>query len=356
VGERLADDATRGWESGCEASILDLSKLLRSGPMTTSHKLEFDLWQLEVFRTVVAAGSLTKGARQVGLTQSAVSQVVANLEKAMGVALLDREMRPVQATPAGRLLVEKAHGLLEQARQLERAVRSTSHHAIPVLRIAMVASLTTTLGADFVRELSKSVKRCTLFANLPGVGEQQFQAREVDLLIGVDLLKEGEATMTIPLLIEPYILALPTEWKLDVRSLADLKGRNFIRHTHRTSAGRQVEHLIRQLRLEFPREFESDAADTIATMVSAGLGWSITTPLMALQTRERMAGIRLLGLPGVAARRRIDLYARKSELGSIPQEVAYVLHVLLRDRIAPSLRAIAPWMGDQLHVFDQQRA
>jgi DNA-binding transcriptional LysR family regulator len=322
--------------------------------MTTPQKLGFDLWQLEVFRTVVATGSLTKGGRQLGLTQSAVSQVVANLEKVMGVALLDRDTRPVQATTAGRLLVEKAHDLLEQARHLETAIRSASHQAIPVLRISMVASLTTTLGPDFVRELGKSVKRCALFANLRGVSEKQFQAREIDVLIGVDLLKEVDGAITIPLLIEPYILALPAEWDLDVRSLADLKGRNFIRYTHRTSAGRQVEQVIRQLRLEFPREFESDTADTIATMVSAGLGWSITTPLMALQTKERMTGVRLLPLPGIKLRRRIDLYSR-NELGSIPQEVAYVLYVLLRDQIAPRLHVIAPRMGDQLHVFEQAR-
>jgi DNA-binding transcriptional LysR family regulator len=323
--------------------------------MTTSQKLGFDLWQLEIFRTVVATGSLTKGARRVGLTQSAVSQVVANLEKAMGVTLLDRDIRPVQATTAGRLLMEKAHDLLEQARELETAVKSSAHHVIPTLRISMVASLTTTLGPDFVRELGKSVKRCSLFANMRGISEEQFQAREIDILIGVDLLREVDAAITIPLLIEPYALALPAEWDIEVRSLADLKGRNFIRYTHRTSAGRQVEQVIRQLRLEFPREFESDTADTIATMVSAGLGWSITTPLMALQTKERMTGVRLLPLPGIKIRRRIDLYSRKSELGAIPQEVAHVLHVLLRDKIAPSLHAIAPWMGDQFHVFEQPR-
>jgi DNA-binding transcriptional LysR family regulator len=319
-------------------------------------KLGFDLWQLEVFRTVVGTGSLTKCARQVGLTQSAVSQVVANVERAMGTPLLDRDTRPVRATPAGRLLVEKAHDILEMARELEVSVRSTSHHAVPALRIAMIASLTTTLGPDFVRELGKSVKRCALFANLRGVSEQQFHAREIDILIGVDLLEEMEAGVTIPLLIEPYALALPAAWDVEVRSLADLKGRTFIRHTHRTSAGRQVEQAIRRLRLDFPREFESDTADTIATMVSAGLGWSITTPLMALQTKERMAGVRLLPLPGLRLRRRIDLHARRAELGSLPQAVARVLQRLLRDGIAPELHAVAPWMGDQLHIYDEPAA
>lgn len=323
--------------------------------MTTSPKLGFDLWQLEVFRTIVAAGSLTKGAQQVGLTQSAVSQVVTNLEKAMGVVLLDREIRPVQATMAGRLLVERAHDLLERARQLETVVRSISHDTIPILRIAMVSSLTTTLGPDFVRQLSKSVKQCALFANLRGVSDQQFLAREIDLLIGIDQLKDLDAITTIPLMTEPFILALPKEWGLDVKRLSDLKGRKFIRSTQRTSAGRQIEQALSQMRLDFPREFESDTVDTIAAMMSAGLGWSITTPLMVHQSKDRMAGVIFQPLPGINLRRRLDLYARKSELGSIPQQVAHVLHVLLRDRIAPHLQAIAPWMGSQFQLYESQR-
>src|SRR5262249_861858 len=146
-------------------------------------------------------------------------------------------------------------------------------------------------------ELAQSFKRCALFANLRGVSEQQFHRREIDILIGVDLLKDSEGTVTIPLLIEPFSLLLPDRWGKPVKPLADRQGLIFIRHSQRTSAGRQIEQAIRQRRMDFPREFESDTADTIATMVSAGLGWSITTPLIALQTKERLRGTRLEPLP-----------------------------------------------------------
>src|SRR6202012_3689257 len=121
--------------------------------------------------------------------------------------------------------------------------------------------------------------------------------------------------VAIPLFIEPFILALPEAWQLDVRSFDDLKGRKFLRHTLRTSAGHQIEQMLRHRRIDFPKEFESETVDTIATMMSAGVGWSITSPLMALQSKERLHGVKLLPLPGNPLRRRIDLYCRKAELG-----------------------------------------
>lgn len=320
-----------------------------------AQKFPFDLWQLQIFNAVVVAGGLTKASRELGISQSAISQALANLEEAMGITLIDRTTRPLQTTTAGRLLAERSQALLQDAHELEAIMRSTSYHSAPVLRISMIASLTTTLGTELVKELTKSVKRCALFANLRGVSEEQFNSREIDILIGVDMLKDADGVQSIPLVIEPCVLALPGEWDIEVNSLADLRGLNFIRHTHRTSAGRQIERTIRQLRLDFPRNFESDTVDTIASMIAGGLGWSITTPLMALQVQDRFRGVVLKPLPRVKARRRIDLYARKAELGPIPQRVAHELAHLLRANILPRLRDFLPWVAADFLVIEQPR-
>ena len=158
--------------------------------MTARQTLAFDLRQLAVYCSVVETGSMTRGARQLGLTQSAASQLVAALEKAMGVPLIDRDTRPVRATMAGRLLAERGQELLRQAHELDTAVRLNARDAIPALRIAMIDSLSTTLGPDFIRELRKSFPRCALIANPRELSEQQFNARQIDMIVGVDFLQE----------------------------------------------------------------------------------------------------------------------------------------------------------------------
>ncbi|MCS0602863.1 LysR family transcriptional regulator [Streptomyces sp. LP11] len=63
---------------------------------------------LRVFVAVCRAGSLSSVARDLGRTQSAVSQHVKRLERETGVALLERQPRGVVPTQAGRILEEAA--------------------------------------------------------------------------------------------------------------------------------------------------------------------------------------------------------------------------------------------------------
>ena len=66
------------------------------------------LRQLEIFRSVVRAGTLSGAARELGLTQPAVSMQMKSLEKEVGVELLARGGRVQQPTPAGEALDEYA--------------------------------------------------------------------------------------------------------------------------------------------------------------------------------------------------------------------------------------------------------
>ncbi|MFB7932577.1 LysR family transcriptional regulator [Streptomyces sp. NPDC056039] len=66
------------------------------------------LEDLRVFVAVCLAGSLSAVARELGRTQSAVSQHVNRLERETGVSLLERRPRGVVPTPAGRVLRDAA--------------------------------------------------------------------------------------------------------------------------------------------------------------------------------------------------------------------------------------------------------
>ena len=59
---------------------------------------------LITFKTLVETGSFTQTARQLGLTQPAVSQHIQKLEKGLGQVLLIRHGRSTELTDAGQLL------------------------------------------------------------------------------------------------------------------------------------------------------------------------------------------------------------------------------------------------------------
>jgi DNA-binding transcriptional LysR family regulator len=74
------------------------------------------------FARVVAAGSYAEAARRMGLTRSAVSKAVTELEQILGVRLLDRTTRRVTPTEAGRAYYERVTSILADVESTESAV------------------------------------------------------------------------------------------------------------------------------------------------------------------------------------------------------------------------------------------
>src|SRR4051812_37155446 len=80
--------------------------------------MRFDIADLSLFRHVVEAGSITRGADRAHLALAAASTRIRNMEQALGAPLLVRARQGVTLTPAGRTLVQHARTILEQAERL----------------------------------------------------------------------------------------------------------------------------------------------------------------------------------------------------------------------------------------------
>jgi DNA-binding transcriptional LysR family regulator len=87
---------------------------------------DLNLNQLHSFVEVIACGSFSKAAIRLGVTQPAVSLHVRNLERRLGVRLIERVAKRAMPTAAGRDLLESAHRL---EREVEAAVRQVQGHA-----------------------------------------------------------------------------------------------------------------------------------------------------------------------------------------------------------------------------------
>jgi DNA-binding transcriptional LysR family regulator len=80
--------------------------------------MRFDLTDLRLFCEVVDAGSITAGAQNSALALAAASTRIRNMEAALGAPLLTRSRQGVAPTPAGRVLLKHARGLLDQAARM----------------------------------------------------------------------------------------------------------------------------------------------------------------------------------------------------------------------------------------------
>src|SRR5436853_5360895 len=80
--------------------------------------MHFDLADLNLFRHVVEAGSITHGAERSHLALAAASTRIRNMEDALGATLLIRGRQGVTPTQAGRTLLQHARTILRQTERL----------------------------------------------------------------------------------------------------------------------------------------------------------------------------------------------------------------------------------------------
>ena len=102
--------------------------------------MRLTLRQLEVFSAICRGGGVTAAAGAVGLSQSAASQALAELESALEGPLFDRAGRRLQLNERGRALLPRAAELLERASDIELRLRRHDTGADALVRLA--ASLT----------------------------------------------------------------------------------------------------------------------------------------------------------------------------------------------------------------------
>src|ERR1041384_3405530 len=82
-----------------------------------------ELSQLRTFREVAEALSFTRAAQKLNMTQSAVSHQIKALELELGEPLFIRAKRGVLLSAAGRLALEDAGPIIEEAAALRELVR-----------------------------------------------------------------------------------------------------------------------------------------------------------------------------------------------------------------------------------------
>ncbi|MFI5447946.1 LysR family transcriptional regulator [Polaromonas sp. UC242_47] len=94
------------------------------------------LRRMAIFAEVVAAGSLSAAARQLGMTPSAVSQHLRQLEQALGLALLHRSTRRLSLTEAGERYHAGCAAMVAAARSAEQALARMRDEPEGELRLA----------------------------------------------------------------------------------------------------------------------------------------------------------------------------------------------------------------------------
>jgi DNA-binding transcriptional LysR family regulator len=258
--------------------------------MNANGWLGVDLRHLAALEAVARTGSFGRAARELGYTQSAVSQQIAQLERIVGQRLFDRPggPRPVEPTEAGLLLLRHADAIVGQLDAARADMAALAEGEAGTLRVGIYQSV----GARLLPALVRRFR-----AQLPRVGVRVREESSADDLLR--LLEHGELDLSFAdlplregpfewaeLLQDPYVLLVSARSELaeldaapPLREVAKLPliGRRSTDEPERFLAGRVPEVNV---------VFRTDDNGTLAAFVAEGLGAAIE-PRLVVDPRDR---------------------------------------------------------------------
>jgi DNA-binding transcriptional LysR family regulator len=119
------------------------------------------LRELRVLLAAVQAGSMAKAAKQLAISQPAVSRAIDDLEKTLGVPLFDRTARGIEPTQYGRALLRRGVAVFDELKQGVQEIAHLSNPETGELHIGSSASLSEGIIVAIIHRLSRScLPRC----------------------------------------------------------------------------------------------------------------------------------------------------------------------------------------------------
>ena len=119
------------------------------------------LHDLHVLMAVVQAGSMSKAAVLLNTGQSAISRSIAELERAVGVPLLERNPRGVEPTEYGRALLNGGTAVFDDLRQAVKHIEALADPAAGDVRLGSVPPLAASFVAAVINRLFQRYPRIT---------------------------------------------------------------------------------------------------------------------------------------------------------------------------------------------------
>lgn len=264
-----------------------------------------EIRHLLALRAVAEERSFGRAAGRLGFTQSAVSQQIASLERVAGAPLFDRPggPRPVDLTPAGRLLLDHAEAILQRLSTAQEDLRRLAVGQVGRLTIGTFQSASVKILPEVLRALR--LERPDVEVRLVELDENEallarLRSGELDLTFAVDLSADPELDQ-LQLCTDPFVAVVPadeaSERPFPVPELAQqpLIGQND------STCQAQIDRGLRAAGLEPRYAFRSSDNGAVQAMVRAGMGRAVL-PYLAVDLNDPGVGIRTLH-PAVPPRR-----------------------------------------------------
>jgi DNA-binding transcriptional LysR family regulator len=306
---------------------------------------------LRVFAAVSEATSLTQAAERLGITQSAVSQTIKQLERQTQAQLVLTRSRPIKLTPSGLILKGYADSLLQDTKRMLIDVRNASFGGTLPLNIGMIDSFCDVAGLQFMQKMRPLTSKVALRTGLVSPLTQALLNRDLDVLITSDPVDNHPELQRLPLLRDPIVMIVPNEYPTDSQTTPTqlAQALPFIHYNRQSRLGSLTELIARRLNITLESSYELDSTQTLLKFVQSGQGWAFTSALCLVSYPKLCQNMQVLPLTKGANARYLSLLCRNNELGNWAQTMADICRSIYDEDIVLAMNAIATWLGNQAY-------
>jgi len=269
-----------GYEYDMNPSASTLSAPLPN-PRPLTHR------QIDVFRTVMATGHVTRAADRLGSSQPTISRDLARLEQVLGMALFERvrgRLRPTVRAQALLAEVERSYIGLDRIAATARALREFAQGrlvigCLPALSHALLPVAARRFLSDHPRAgLSITPQDSPLLEQW--LSEQRFD-------IGLTEAPESPTACTLqPLLRADEVAVLPAGHPLLAKPRLqprDFEAAWFVSLAPTDPYRRAVDVMFAEAGVQRQMVLDTASAVSVCALVRQGLGLAIVNPLTALE-------------------------------------------------------------------------
>jgi len=257
-----------------------------------------DSRQLRAFSILVRTGSFTETARELHLTQSAISHAMRSLEEEIGCRLLDRMGKTVVPTQAGEQLLVHAEKILREMEEARAELGRLGKWGTSRLRLGASTTACQYVLPAVLREFKESFPHCAIVIQPGDTPEniEALRAHQIDLAVCLEPYREAPLDFRLLFTDDLHFLLSPMHpWaKAKKVDREDIARQNYILYGKKSYTFQMIEEYFRKEKIALHSPLELGNMEAIKELVKLGLGVSIFAPWTA---RKELQEGSLVALP-----------------------------------------------------------
>jgi len=261
-------------------------------------KEPFDIRQLRAFATLARTGSFTQTARELHISQSAISHAMKALERDAGCRLLDKLGKRVTLTQAGEQLLHYAEKILQDLASARNSLEELGKWGKGRVRIGASDTACQHILPGVLREFKEGYPQCAIVIEPGDTPEliELLMEKRVDVAVGLEPDREPRIEFQ-PLFTDElmFLVGADHPWHTKGHVVREeIPKQQYILYSKQSFTFQHIEDFFREEEMVLNTVVELGNMEAIKELVKLGLGVSIAAPWIA---REELESGELVSLP-----------------------------------------------------------